>query len=497
MMKIKYKKQFYLSFLFTLLCYGTYLFPHYSQDVYTKAYAADPGVTLKTVLESGRFTYVFLNKVLTGITGTNIPIHIFFRIFTISMFALIIYQAYCIVISKKNLSVLQENIYFVSVCLIFLNPLFSDWFQFPECITLYIVGVFGAVYASVIMFTSKVRHSVAAGTFLLTMSVGIYQPVMIYFVLFSLIQIWDWCLNHEREKNLYLGLAAKIGAALFSYAVAGIVQVLIVKFDNQFGDTRVSGNIMDNLSVVVSTQRSLWLMENTGDRTWVYLLVFLCICLLTIYIFIVNVWKRKAVGVLAAIFTVFVSVFYLSNFVTHIFIEPWISQRTVTGFLAIVPFMVIMILGLSNDYKVDVFSIKGVYCLLTVLLCLFLYKTNRLSLDLVKTNEMDKQLSRMVVNYVEEYEKNSGIEVSQIAYCDDTSVTWAYDDIYCGYDLNVRGWTINWCVPSMIRFYTGKNFQLTEMSELVYNEKFRGKNWDYFSFEQLYIKENVLYVCVF
>lgn len=495
-MRIRYQKQFFLSFLFAFLCYGTYVYPHYSQDVYAKAYAADPGITLEFVLESGRFAYGFFNNVLTSVTGTNIPISICFRIFPIVMFALIIYQAFCIVVHKKESSALEKSIDFISVCLIFLNPLFADWFQFPECIPLYTLGILGAIWSSVILFSPSVKYPTAGSIVVLTLSVGIYQPVILYFVLFVLIQAWNWCLNTDRQ-DLIKGLTVKIITALLSYASASIVQIAIVNLGNRSGVTRVNANIGHNLSVVLSAQKELWLMENTGKANWGYFLAFLIVCVISILVFTVGIRKRKNSILLAGIFIVFTAAFYLAIFVTHIFIEPWVSQRTITGFLAVVPFMVIMLLSLLQDYKVSFWIHKVVVGVLLVLSGLFLYRTNALSLDLIKTNVMDQQLARLVVNYVEEYEENSGIKVDTLAYCNDENVTWAYDGIYCGYDLNVRGWAKNWCICPMIQFYTGRSFQEVEMPEKIYQEQFSGKDWNDFRYEQIYIQDHTLYLCVF
>lgn len=497
MKELKYKNQFALSFVLSFFCYGTYLFAHYSQDVYVKAYSDDPGISLNMAFKSGRFTYTMINRILTLLAGTNVPIGLFSSFFTICMFALLIYKSYTIVMQNKRQPVLKEFVCFFAVCLIFLNPLFADWFQFPECIQIYVIGLIGAIYAAAILIDNRYRHSLFISSLLLILATGIYQPVIVYFVLFALIKIWDLGLEHSQNKNVLLIQVKNVCKAIGVYTGASIVQIIIVSIGKKVGQTRVSGNIIDNFKVVKSAQKTLWLGESTGNRSYAYILAA---GLAVLYLFFAF-WKhrkdKRYLFMKAGICLLFVSAFYFSIFITHIFIEPWISQRTVTCFYAVVPFIVILSVHLSGTDQAGGYAEKGICCVLVCVLSVFIYRTNKLSLDLIRVNQMDKGLSQIVVDYVEEYEQKTGVKVTKMAYCRDDSVSWTYEGIFCGYDLNVRGWAVDWCVQEMVRFYTGRDFQKVKMPVRIYEKYFEGKNWDSFSFEQVQIEGNVVYVCAY
>lgn len=500
MKNLKYSKQFVLSFICSFFCYGSYLFPHFSQDVYVKAYSDDPGTSFAMALKSGRFMYTILNRILKILAGTTIPIGMISSFFTISIFALLIYKSYTIVMQNKRKSVWKESVCFVAVCMIYLNPLFADWYQFPECVQIYVLGLVGAVYAADFLIGRKCRHPLFYSMLLLTISVGIYQPVLTYFVLFVLIKIWYLGLEQSSYQDMLSVQVKDVCRAVGVYAGASIVQLIIVRIGRQIGQTRVSGDIVQNVKTVWSAQKMLWMGESIDSKNGVYLLAAIAAVIYLLFAFWKNRQDKKDIFVKAGMCLLFVSAFYIAIFMTHLFIEPWISQRTVTGFYALVSFIVILSMILLNKDDGDQGNDdaeKAICCVLVCVLLVFIYQTNKLSLDLIRVNEVDKEISHIVVDYVEQYEQKTGIEVTEMAYCRDDSVTWTYRDIFCGYDLNIRGWAVDWCVQEMIRFYTGRNFQKTDMPARIYKTYFAGKDWDCFSFEQIQIEGNVLYVCAY
>lgn len=492
--EVKYKNKIALSVIMVIICYGTYIFPHYSQDVYAKY--AEPrelvGTGLQWVMSSGRFMYAILNKILTSVFDSNVPMNIFLNIFVLAMFSLLVYYTF-LKIMEQN-SNIDENICFVAVCLIYLNPLFCDWLQFPECAPIYIIGLFLAVFSANSLFgNSKYCYWFSAG--LLILAVGIYQPVIVYFVLIILLNIWNLWISKTKTIKSIVKL---IVVAIWEYVLASGVQFIII-LGGKFilnAQNRISNDVANNVSVVLKEQKSLWLLQNTGSISYIYFLaVIVTICCFAVCLKQFDSEINK--GIIVGIYMLFGFVFYVSLFVTHIFIESWMSQRTLTGFFALLAFLSIMSLKLETENAVVLFFEKIMYILLIVTLVLSIYRTNRLSIDLIKTNSIDKEISWLVEQQIEKYELESGKCVNKIAYCTDDSLTWAYEGIFSQYDLNVRGWAKMWSISGMIDFYTGRKLENIEMPEQIYKEHFQGKNWNYFDKDQVYCDNDTVYICVY
>lgn len=490
------KKELVVSLLFSLICYGSYIFPHYSQDVYAKygGTGIEVGTNLQFVLSSGRFTYAFLNKILTTIFHSNIPLGMGINIFTIVMFAIVSYVGYETILND-TFTIPKENkiVCFLCINLFFFNPLFCDWLQFPECAPIYMIGLLMAVLSAKFLF-EEFKYHLVVSLILLILAVGTYQPVIIYFVLFVLIKIWNLGIKNKCSTRKIIGIVL---ISILEYACASGVQFIIIIIGKVFQNTssRISNSVLNNLKVVISSQKELWLLENTGSTNYIYIIVtfiaiaYFCYTLINIKYDIKEKIKIGLVGFLL------VFVYYFSVFITHIFIESWMSQRTLTGFIAIPSIFVLFSMEMKENDSNKNKRLVGF--VLIVLQIFFMYRTNNLSLDLIKVNALDKGLSENIEEYIEEYEENNNEKVLNIAYCNDESVTWTYSDIYSGYDLNVRGWAKGWSIPGMIEFYTGRKLNLIEMPEEVFKDKFKNKNWNYFNENQLFFDKDTVYICVY
>ena len=113
------------------------------------------------------------------------------NIFTIVMFAIVSYVGYETILND-TFTIPKENkiVCFLCINLFFFNPLFCDWLQFPECAPIYMIGLLMAVLSAKFLF-EEFKYHLVVSLILLILAVGTYQPVIIYFVLFVLIKIWN------------------------------------------------------------------------------------------------------------------------------------------------------------------------------------------------------------------------------------------------------------------------------------------------------------------
>lgn len=113
------------------------------------------------------------------------------------------------------------------------------------------------------------------------------------------------------------------------------------------------------------------------------------------------------------------------------------------------------------------------------------------------SNTLDKVYTNMVYQEILEYEERTGIKVTGLSVVEDTFTTDYYDEVgYKSYQINEKA--LGTVTNSLLTVVSGRSFERISMPDEIYEKYFEGKNWDYFDItEQLIIRENIAYWCVF
>lgn len=495
--KFRRNKHIWLfAIIFAFLCFGLYLFPHYATDTYRIIRLQD--ISIKQVwndftlmyIENGRYTLGVM-MLLVRLVGLNpLPTGLISNLLSIALIAVNIVYVYSIV--KPYLVDKVKTNSFIAITAIFLSPCFADWFQFAECTPYYLLGVLLCIIG-VKMVLNKYK---VAGFSLLFVAIGVYQPILSFFVFFymliAMLQLIDAVQSDESKiTKMYF---EKVAVGVTIYALLSGIQLIIIK---SLGiSTRVNLNVMDNISTVIKSQPGLWRMETIGASSYMYIILFfiaIVICIVEITILSKKNRNYIICGIFALISLLGV---YASIFVSHIFAEAWLSQRTVVMFYALFSFVVLINLKLIGEnfkpYKTSVFFILSL-----IISMIFIYRTNDVAIGLIKTNTQDAQIAMLIDEKIKEYEGNSGFKVENIAFVEDQNITWQYPGVFCSYDLNVRAWAIKWSRNNLFYQYTGRDLNEVDVSSEVYNLRYEGKDWSNYSEDQIWFVENTLYVGIY
>lgn len=486
---------FLQCFICVLLAYGVYLYPHYSQDVYSKMVRLGDfeAISLQWAIESGRYTYAIINRIV--LLTLNTPIINSFTSNLICLFEMtvVIYFFYYLISGKKDLPDSFFNydmaLFISSVC-IFINPLFCDWFQFPECVYIYIIGIILVEFSIWELF---IKQQLIYALLFFLLAIGCYQPCIGYFVMLSIIMSLKHSVNCENNiiKVNFIMLFKNAIKAVGIYGIGCFSQVIITSFSQK--PTRADYDILNNLHTVINAQRGLWTLSNITNESYIYIITMLLMILVVVSDLIDR--KKKVSLVFVPLLLVLFLINYASNFVMAIVAEPWISQRTITGFLGMASFFLIMYIEIIYSFNMSVMS-KGAIYIITFLTVYYIYLSNFVAINLIKTNTVDLYIARCVQNEIEKYEVETNQTVSKIAFLHDKYITYSYPDIVASYDLNVRSWAYDWSIKGMLYVISGRVYEVVEPSEDLV-ELYEGYNWDYFNSEQIIIERDTANIVLY
>jgi len=115
----------------------------------------------------------------------------------------------------------------------------------------------------------------------------------------------------------------------------------------------------------------------------------------------------------------------------------------------------------------------------------------------LKAFELDEQLGAKISKVVQNYEENSGIEVTKFSYCGDITVQGYENGIKQLGSLTERKFAMPHCIRESVNYYCNKKLQEVKFPAKIYYENFYGKEYTGFSEEQFLFIEDTLYMCVY
>lgn len=484
-----------LSFVF----YGMYIYPHYATDTYKIINTTDftPQIIWDEhslpFIKWGRYTLGIMMYLVSLLRINPLSNNFFTNTLSILFFGVSLFQVVVKIYEKYSYAYLSKVGIFLGVAPIFLNPLYTDWMQFPECILYYSFGLISLTYIVTQISFDEINFKSQIKFFILLLIVfGIYQVLINMFIILSLVFLMmDWFANRNRAKEIrkYVIKAANI---FITYLVCSLIQIGILKFLS--AGVRMSTDIKSNLITVIKLQPVLWSMTTSGS----FNLILLFSVLIGLVYLIFKIVKSKSlnnfniiivVGGLIAIYGIMMS--------THILAEPWLSQRTTVMLYAIPGFLLLISISIHDIPKMN-YGIKGL--VLAVFICLtivYSYRSNDIAIGLHKTNSMDKMIVLQIKQMIEQYELDTQIQVNKIAFKNDPYRTWIYPDVFGMFDLNLRAWAVDWARANMFRLYSQRYFEEIPMPDEIYEEYFQDKDWQSFQAEQVEIIGDTVYIMVY
>ena len=109
-------------------------------------------------------------------------------------------------------------------------------------------------------------------------------------------------------------------------------------------------------------------------------------------------------------------------------------------------------------------------------------------------NYEDKQNMLQIIDCIDQYQNKTGIDVNKVAIYNDKAPLYTYKGIETIKDMNLKAFSSDWALVALMKYYSNRDFELIDKDEQIELE-FKEKNWDYFSKEQVIIKDNVVHIC--
>lgn len=467
-----------------LIFWGGMLRKSFNAD--TVSHAASLDADIKWNIADGRYMIALGDAILLRLgikvtTNLSITMACAFLLFAAAM--LVIQKIY------KQWQPVDKWAGFGYLCglnLVFLNVLFSELLMFGECSVYFAFGYFVAALG-VLCFT---RKKYLLMLICLLVAACTYQ----YTAIFAAILVAFYVCLENREKFTVKAVKEEMTGIILCIAAGGInlfsIRLLekigvIEAFNKHAGWGGSAQKLADfRVSLMSLYQNSLEIFPNL----WIPLLFIFAVFLSIIY----SCVRAKEIRKLPFIFLVFWGCMVMLYSIPLMQEDFSFPPRMAFCFYLLQGLLVV------TAYAVNIGMIHKVLSLI----CFGYLMIQLLFSDFVVTNHfvsntLDEVYVNMMYQEVLEYEKETGVTVTKIVVYKDENAPDNYEEVnYHVHQINER--TLGTATNSLIGQVTGRHFEKVEGEEEIYNQFFKGKNWDYLDLsEQLVIIGDTVYWCVF
>lgn len=468
-----------VDFLIICASYALLAGKHVSLDGYYFVNGND----LWAPLSAGRLVWAAILQLLTAL---NVNVFHEQGVFLIILMATMAWCTMRVLSNTKKDFLLQEGIlYSIPLLLGFVNVYIQEWFIFAETALFYSIGIVTAVEAAIAVS----RRKYVWGSILLLTSVLCYQITLSMFIVYALFFVYN---KGERSIKDYIP-AVVIGDMS---GVASIVVQKIVKATVEGAVLReVNFSLESILQKLQGTVQKLWetFLDAQGILPPAIIPVLVVASLVTLAFFSVkNKSLTKDFVLLGLLIVVCLGVIILPILLSSE--SVWMPPRVIVG-----TFTLISMLALSAALRSEGVWRTVVTVLTLAVLVVNIFVSQAISVDVFKNNVLDQHLDHQAHAYIEQYEKESGNTVKNIAFYNDSAYDWSYPEIeHVWYDTNVRTILVSFARLNRINYHCSENYVSAEPSEEIYEQYFAGKNWDVFMpDEQLVFVGDTLHWCIY
>lgn len=155
-----------------------------------------------------------------------------------------------------------------------------------------------------------------------------------------------------------------------------------------------------------------------------------------------------------------------------------------------------MFVNCKDNIKYET-NINKIIILISILYIVVQYISfMKVEISRYKLNELDKEISLNIKQYVQEYEESSGNTISKIAIYNDKSITYTYKDIFITGDMNIRAYATDWSTTAILKYYLDRDLEIVPKVDTI-SEQFESQDWNYFNEKQLVFEEDTLHICCY
>lgn len=318
-----------------------------------------------------------------------------------------------------------------------------------------------------------------------------YQGTVGIFVAVSLIYIIKY------SKTIKEFLLNNIIVASI-YGIPAIINFLLVRFTSN--NNRVEGNIiiLESIQKIIEGTKTLLINTYNFFPKYLFFICILGILIFVIYKAIKSKEEKEVKGKLLKI----AGAMYIIAGTLFATVAPQILQNTDSiWFVARSSYPMASVIGilliyLFNNFKVNNTEKKIIICFSCIFMLIQIIYFTTFTIDGYTVNYIDKQQAMEIIKQISEYEEQTGKQITSIAFYKDKSTVYVHSGINASGDINVRAFSTDWIAISILKYYSGIQFQTVEGSELL-QEKFKEKDWQEFSEEQIILENDTIHLCLY
>lgn len=475
--------------IFLLLPMFVYGGQNFSIDSY--GVALDQNIHIEAFIGSYRWFGALIYKIYFCLTGHN-PISnstVDIIVFIGMVSSMITVLSFCIVKNIKrddNLTYFTVNL---GVLISVTNVWFCDILSFPECIFITTVGVclcFGAII--VYSEAEGIAGYVVSGLMLIC-ATGVYQQFISVFAIY-IIAIYGIRIISQNKitfKQIFLRYLKPACHIVFSGIVYLGVGKLVQNICNIKPNSRVALSVLsikENIIYFARNQHS-YLKGRGYFSSEILTFCFLLIGVIWL-VFLIKEWLKNK----ETFKSVFVVISYVAAYAAA-FLPGILSTshaaRAMFALFAVFSLFLVGILFLAESRYIKLFI-----CIILVVVFVMNTVVNvRCELVLKEQNEVDRGWCQQVLSEIDKYEKEKDKDVKKIYYCYD-------EETDLDLDKSESAVSHKYSLKALIGYYSGRYFEVAELSDELNENLFKDKEWDEFiKEEQMVFDDDVLYLCCY
>ena len=491
-MTIKYinKKDvisFFVVLFITCIIFIPLLMGHYSTDTYRLIDMGYKEYAIQYSLNDGR---IFM--CIIGLIADALSVNIMCYVIVLTFISIVVSCISIIevkkIIDKNNKKGKLLLPLFISYIII-MNFMYIEDFYFTECIVMamsLLLFIKAADWLNNDVNVFKVSLLVVLGVFC-------YQGTINFFITFTIV------LALIKEKELNKSVLKKLLIALIISFVGILINMIQIKICGRLLNINQerTGSLKDipkNIVFIIVNIDKILIESSQLFPKCVFLIFLILVMFMILFYnkhYKANYLDTKNILIIiftAIISSVLINIFSLSSYALGRMV---FSVGALIGVIYMYLYCNTTILDNENVLKKIVASILILYSIVN------LVNIEKMLIQHRIANELDKYETLKINEYIEKYEKESGIKVTKMAQCRDKDVTWTYNELSNISLFTHRALMIWWCNVETVNYYTNRNLERIKMNEEIYEKNFKNKNWDKLEEEQFIFNNDTLYYCIY
>ncbi len=476
-------KKIIIFFAITIIFFGMLINMEYATDTYS-VFTIGARKNIIHFLGTGRFVTAIIIVIVRLLNLKESCIY--FLSFVMACICLIasLYELEKIIykdVKKNVISIILST-------LIILNAFIIELFMFIEkgILIASILFIILAIKHLIKYFENKDKKEILKTLVWMLLANGSYQGTVALFIAIATVYVLKYSKNIKAFvlNNVVLGIC---------YAIPAIIDLIIGKI---FAGERISGKIIlsESIQKVMQGTKSMIYSYNMLPKY-----IFLVFLGLAIGFVVFEIIKNKS-SVNTKVIQI-LSVIYIILGTLVATILPQLMQNTESIWMvARSTYAFSSLIGIVLLYTFINFNVKKAEYVIVLMsicyLCVQYKSFTEIEISRYKLNYIDKEETLNILNYIEEYENETGNKIENIAVYQDKYVTYTYKDLFVTGDLNVRAYSSDWATKGILEYYSGRKFENVEKKKEL-EERFEKEDWKSFSKEQLVFENNTLHICCY